>query len=525
MSNSLIDLSAGAGYVLEGRVVTMGPQGVLARGAVYVRAGRIAAVQAAKDAPPPGFETAPRLATRGTIYPGLVELHNHLAYNALPLWDVPQRYSNNSQWKTHADYRRLITKPAQVLGRSPGVVEAVVRFTECRCLLGGVTTTQGITLVGTGGLAVLYNGIVRNVERTDDPLLPDAGTRIANPDPGQAEDYLRNLAGQTCYLQHLSEGVDNTAREWFNRLRLPDGRWALTPAFCGIHSAALSQEDLAVIVGHGGSVVWSPLSNYLLYGATLDLQAARQAGVLLGLGSDWAPSGSKNLLGELKVAWLANQSQGSPFSAQEIVAMATANAARILKWDGELGAIEPGKRADLLVIAGQQRDDYERLIWARETDISLVLIDGTPRYGLARLMTPFGPGTERIRVGGVSRVLNLAEPGSHPLIRDLTLAEATRRLRRAMADLPALAQALDEGATRGAWAGSRDASGVRWQLVLDFDVEEPEYSDSRGLAEMVQPMSLDGITVADDAQFLRRLASARNVPAALRQGLPALYGQ
>lgn len=525
MSDSLIDPAAGAGYVLEGRVITMGPQSVLPRGAVYIRRGRIEAVQPAKRAPPAGFEAAPRLSTRGSIYPGLIELHNHLAYNALPLWDVPQRYSNNSQWKTHADYRQLITKPAQVLGRSPGIVEAVVRFSECRCLLGGVTTTQGITLVGTGGLAEMYRGVVRNVERTDDPLLPKADTRIANPDVGQAEDYLRNLVGQTCYLQHLSEGVDSTAREWFQRLRLDSGQWALTPAFAGIHSAALTEEDFKVIVEHGGSVVWSPLSNYLLYGGTLDLQAARAAGVLMGLGSDWAPSGSKNLLGELKVAILANQAQGSPFTAREIVAMATVHAARILKWDGELGTIEPGKRADLLVIAGQQGDDYLRLVAARETDITLVLIEGVPRHGLARLMEPFGPGTERIRVGGARRTLNLHEPDSQDLIRHLTLTEATRRLRAAMADLPALAQALDDSATRGAWAGSRDASGMRWQLVLDFDVEEPEFTDARGLAEVVQPMSLDGITVADDAQFLRRLAQARNVPAFVRQGLPALYGQ
>jgi hypothetical protein len=105
--------------------------------------------------------------------------------------------------------------------------------------------------------------------------------------------------------------VDNTARQWFHRLRLPDGSWALTPAFAGIHSAALREEDFAVIAAHGGSAVWSPLSNYLLYGDTLDLWAARRAGVLMGLGSDWAPSGSKNLLGELKVATLANQRKAS----------------------------------------------------------------------------------------------------------------------------------------------------------------------------------------------------------------------
>jgi hypothetical protein len=204
--------------------------------------------------------------------------------------------------------------------------------------------------------------------------------------------------------------------------------------------------------------------------------------------------------------------------------MATVNAARILKWDGELSTIEPGKRADLLVIAGQQGDPYERLLRAQETDIHLALIEGVGRYGLARLMAPWSAGAERIRVGGRPRLLNLAEPQGHPLLQGLTLAEATRRLRRAMADLPALAQALDEGATRGAQIGSRDASGMRWQLALDFDMEEPEYADTRGLADFVQPMALEGITVADDPGFLDRVAGARNVPAAVRWGLAGLYG-
>jgi hypothetical protein len=153
----------------------------------------------------------------------------------------------------------------------------------------------------------------------------------------------------------------------------------------------------------------------------------------------------------------------------------------------------------------------------------LITTHSAGSYGLTRLMAPWGAGAERIRVGGRPRLLNLAELGSHPLLQGLTLREATRRLRRAMANLPALAQALDEGATRGAQAGSRDASGLRWQLALDFDVEEPGYGDTRGLAEMVQPMALEGITVADDGQFLERVTQARNVPAAVRRGLAGLY--
>ena len=527
MSNGVIDPMSSPKYVLEGKVVTMGPQGVVPRGAIYIDAGEIIAVQSTRKTPPPGFEDADRIRTGDTLYPGLIELHNHLCYNAMPLWDVPKKYANNGQWKNHEDYRRLITKPSQVLGRTAGVVEALVRYVECRCLLGGVTTSQGITLSSAPGIKTYYEGIVRNVEHTNDPVLPEAGTKIANPSTGGAQKYLDRLKSQTCYLQHLSEGTNDTARGWFLRLQLESGDWAINDALCGIHSTALRAEDFRVMAGRGASMVWSPLSNYLLYGDTVDIQAARDAGILMGIGSDWAPSGSKNLLGELKVAWLASQESGGVFTAEELVAMATIDAARILKWDALLGSIEPGKRADIIAVNGQKGDDYLRMIEARETSITLVIINGVPRLGQKRLMNKFAPGTEEIRVGRSQRILNLAQETTHPLVRSLTLTEATERLRNAMQNLPVLAQDLDNAGLNGLLGGSADASGTPWRMVMDIEEDEIDETTlaAQPLAEYVQPMEMEGITVADDSSFLRNLVAARNLPEFVKKGLPPLYGK
>ena len=71
---------------------------MLPQGAIYVDQGSIAAVQPSSAAAPAGFDGAPHLATRGTIYPGLMELHNHLSYNALRLWHVPEKFVNRAQW-------------------------------------------------------------------------------------------------------------------------------------------------------------------------------------------------------------------------------------------------------------------------------------------------------------------------------------------------------------------------------------------------------------------------------------------
>ena len=257
----------------------MGPRGVIPNGRIYLEGRVIKAVGAVGEALPadfaPLFANAPKVATGGTIFPGLIELHNHLSYNAMPLWEVPTQYSNNGQWRGGEDYSRRITKPSQVLGQSPGVLQALVRYVECRAMLGGVTTTQGITLANASSLTKHYKGLVRNVESPGDKDLPAANTNIANPDVGGAEAYLTKLNGQKgAYLQHLSEGTDPTARGWFLRLKRANGSFAVTHALSGIHSAALIREDFDVLKAADASMVWSPLSNYLLYGETANLKAA-----------------------------------------------------------------------------------------------------------------------------------------------------------------------------------------------------------------------------------------------------------
>src|SRR3546814_19434204 len=86
------------------------------------------------------------------------------------------------------------------------------------------------------------------------------------------------------------------------------------------------------------------------------------AGRTIGRGSDWSPSGSKNLLGELKAAHACNRAAGEPFSAREIVAMATRNAAKLLKWEQGVGSLQAGQRADPIVVRSQVRAPSTQLI-------------------------------------------------------------------------------------------------------------------------------------------------------------------
>jgi 5-methylthioadenosine/S-adenosylhomocysteine deaminase len=558
-----VDPLTGPRLALAGRVVTMGDAfAVRPDGIVYVDQGRFVAVQDFAQPAPSGFEVVDVVRTGGTLYPGLIELHNHLSYDALPLWEVPKRFVHRGQWPDHEDYRRLISGPMTVVGEHrdaegrAALVPALVRYVECKCLLGGVTTSQGVKLASNSGIQRFYRGLVRNVEQTDDLDLSEAQGRIPDLDARDARAFLARLQKEdSCFLLHLSEGVtdpahpDSVARRHFEALEIAPGTWALNDRFAGIHAAGLLPEDFEVLASRGASMVWSPFSNLLLYGGTARVEAARAAGVTIGLGSDWSPTGSKNLLGELKVAWLYSRDVlDGAFTARDVVAMATRDAARILKWEKALGSIEAGRRADLLVVDGAVGDPYEALVRAKETDLRLVMINGVARYGTIDLMEALAPRGEAVRVGGQARRLFLEQTTADPDVAPVPLRKATSTLREAFRDIVALARQAE--APRRVARRSLDAPDAPvWSLALeeirDTGVElrprlpldgprgytGPERVSRRAtaaarsapLSQILGPIDLDPLTVANDHDFLSLVERQRNVPEPVRLGLRALY--
>ena len=135
--------------IFEGRVVTMNDRFVVHdEGRVYVDGPTIAAVQPASRPAPDGWDDARLVRTGDTLYPGLIELHNHLSYNALPLWQTPQRFDNRGQWMRHRDYRRFVSGPASVLGRTGGFLDALKRrgidLPKSRVVEAGYTFESGV---------------------------------------------------------------------------------------------------------------------------------------------------------------------------------------------------------------------------------------------------------------------------------------------------------------------------------------------------------------------------------------------
>ena len=375
-----------------------------------------------------------------------------------------------------------------------------------------------------------------------------------------ARKFLARLKKEdSCFLLHLSEGVTDpaspkpsVARKHFLALEIKKDEWALNDKFCGIHAAGLLPEDFDVLAQKNASMVWSPLSNLLLYGGTARVDAARAAGVTIGLGSDWSPTGSKNLLGELKVAWLYSQHVlNGLFKARDLVAMATRDAARILKWKGLLGTIAAGARADILVIdgTGDPADDpYDALIHAKETAIRLVMINGVARYGVPALMALLSPDDQTVKVGGQSRKLFLKQQTSDPDVAVVSLSKATSQLRNALLNITTLAKEAEKPKAVAARKLALDATAKPvWSLALDEIQDRGEDirprlpfngpSDFTGakraavkvtaaappLSSILKPIQLDPLTVADDPGFLDSIELQPNLPEAVKSNLRALY--
>jgi 5-methylthioadenosine/S-adenosylhomocysteine deaminase len=546
------DPAASPPLALAGRIITLDAAATIVDpGVVYCRDGSIVAVQPTSASAPPGFENVAVTQTRGIVLPGMIELHNHLPYDVLSLWQVPKAYTNRDQWsaETNPDYHRLVTGPMRILGSDPNLVPAIVRYVEVRALLGGTTTSQGITLAKSAIISH-FRGLVRNVESTHDTQLKPAATHIADIDSTDAEHFLARISGSQKLILHLSEGIDAHAHDAFAALHLPDGRWAITDNLIGIHCVALTAQDFTTFGQHGGSMVWSPLSNLLLYGQTANLGAALAAGVPVALGSDWAPSGSKNLLGELKVAQAVAPTVGATLTALDLVRMVTTAPATMLGWDNHLGALEPGKRADLVVLDGQAGDPYQQLISATEADFHLVMINGTPRVGTPGLMKSLVPAlnttgtnaSEPLRIAGRDRLLNLAQVTADPAVAEISVKESLDRLAQALKDLPHAAPALPPtdllARAHAEGAALLAASGVinnhmspRPHLPLRGRLTGPNVDDirtalisssSRAAAARVSAtpldsLGLDPLAAVDNPAYYAELGQEQNIPQSLRK--------
>ncbi|MEU9001805.1 amidohydrolase family protein [Streptomyces sp. NPDC048551] len=515
----------GPGVVLSGTVVTMDDAGHVWPGArLWIRSGRIEAVAEAGRPLPAGARSARVVETGGVIYPGMIDLHNHPGHSVYPLMPVREAYADRYAWRYYDDEQdRRITRSAFVLG-DPGFYDLgteMSRYGEYKALAGGTTSVQG----ADPALPSSAPGcLVRNVETSRvGPRRAVSRVDLGRDAPEWAE--LARAGRSGVLILHLAEGTGPRMSQEYEAVRRSG---LVGPRFVAVHGVALTPDQLADMARRGASLVWSPLSNLLLYGRTADVAAAKAAGLGISLGADWAPSGSKSVLGELKVADLVNRhALKGLFSDRELVETVTRNPARAMGWERRAGRIAPGYVSDLVVVDDRGGDPYRNLIGATEENVRLVSVGGEMLYGDGPLMARARPGagTEAAArfASGRTKVIATDCPGT--ALPPMSLAETRDRLQRALdmdprfllervrakpASVERIRAELSScpgGAPAGALTPQDVARVLRCRLGLPFE-----------------RTPLSPLTTAEDPDWTARLLANPNLPPYLRE-LPGYYGE
>jgi cytosine/adenosine deaminase-related metal-dependent hydrolase len=368
--------AVGGTFALRGCVLT--PEGPVEDG--YVVVGDDRRVTAVQDRRPEGVRVHD---TGGVILPGLIDLHGHPEFNIFAAWEPHMLFANRYRWRASPVYRQLVRDPQNRLLEALAP-QVQLRYAEVRALVGGTTAIQG----ASGQMRSAEEALVRNVDRRIFGQhrarsmidLPSASSR----DMDTLRSILADIqAGEvTAFYIHLAEGRADDPRSSREFDRLVE-LGALTPATVIIHGSALTREQLGQVSDAGAKLVWSPQSNLRLYGETTRAADALALGVPVGLGADWLPSGSTSLLAELKVAARMLAQQGNPATARQLVEMVTVGAARIAGQGDQLGALLPGRPADLLVLERHREDPWTNVVAADPSWVELVVVDGDLAYGRA----------------------------------------------------------------------------------------------------------------------------------------------
>src|SRR6266404_650112 len=159
-----------------------------------------------------------------------------------------------------------------------------------------------------------------------------------------------------------------------------------------------SEEELGILQKVGVGVVHNPQSNMKLASGVAPVPQMLKRGLLVGLGTDGAASNNDlNMWEEMDTAAkLHKVFSGDPkvMSAEEAFELATIRGAQALHLESEIGSIEKGKRADLVIVERDSLNQiplyniYSDLVYAtKANDVETVIINGRIVMRDRRLLT------------------------------------------------------------------------------------------------------------------------------------------
>ncbi len=153
------------------------------------------------------------------------------------------------------------------------------------------------------------------------------------------------------------------------------------------HGVWLTEKEWQILASKGASVAHCPSSNMKLASGIAKVPEMLEAGVNVGLGCDGGPSNNcYDMVREMKTASLLQKARlldPLALRAETVLEMATINGAKALGLQKDLGSIEVGKKADLILVSLRKPhltpalNPVSHLVYAAEgSDVETVVIDG-----------------------------------------------------------------------------------------------------------------------------------------------------
>jgi len=382
--------------------------------------GRIAALGPEESVPRPPDTPAVRYPD-AALLPGLVNAHTHLELTGLR-GRIPE--PDFFEWIQQVRRAKDETRYATYLEWAREGVRETWRYGITTVADTGTSGAVVRALTELGGAGVVYHEAIHpdasradvtlaTVRDTVARLRREAGPRIAlgvSPHAPytvsralyrRVAEYARleglalagHIAESRAETEFVTGGQGEFADAWRRRgipldspaaspVRLLEDLGVLGPDFLAIHAVQTDERDADALARAGSAVVVCPRSNARHGHGAPPLTQYLQRGLRIALGTDSVASvDTLDLLAEAREArWLAG------LSAEAALRMATLGGAAALRQEAEIGSLEPGKWADLVVIqldrpvSSQPDMAAEAILLARPEDIVATFVAGRPVY-------------------------------------------------------------------------------------------------------------------------------------------------
>jgi 5-methylthioadenosine/S-adenosylhomocysteine deaminase len=181
-------------------------------------------------------------------------------------------------------------------------------------------------------------------------------------------DVVRRLSGGMSNLEYLAD------------------TGLATPHLCTAHCVWVTEEEQTLLAERDVKVMHCPSSNLKLGSGLAPVTEMRARGISVSLGADGAACNNRlDMFEEMRLAATLQAVRRHPgaLTARDALWMATREGARALAMESELGSVEAGKRADLILISrdaphqSPDPDPWSTLVYAtRGSDVRMTMVDG-----------------------------------------------------------------------------------------------------------------------------------------------------